>query len=79
MGQLKTAGSYLLVLHNMEQLDEQNEDAIRLLQRAINSHDWTLSRELLHFLRFIDESGASLKQALEEVGLLGADPQQAVG
>ncbi|KIK10440.1 hypothetical protein PISMIDRAFT_65792, partial [Pisolithus microcarpus 441] len=25
-GRLKTAGSYLLILHNLEQLDESNED-----------------------------------------------------
>jgi hypothetical protein len=66
---LKTAGSYLLVLHNLEQLDWRNEDAVRLLQRAIGASDWTLSRELLHFLRSIDETGESLKHALREVGL----------
>lgn len=69
LNRLKTAGSYLLVLHNLEQLDQQHEDAIRLLQRAMQSSDWTLSRELLHFLRSIDESGASLSHALQEVGL----------
>lgn len=68
--QLKTAGSYLLVLHNLEQLDEQHEDAIRLLQRAIDASDWTLSRELLYFLRSIDESGACLGHAMQEVGLV---------
>jgi len=70
MNQLKTAGSYLLVLHNLEQLDERNEDAIRLLQRAIDASDWTLSRELLHFLRSIDESGTCLEHAMREVGLI---------
>lgn len=73
MNQLKTAGSYLLVLHNLEQLDEQNEDAIRLLQRAIDASDWTLSRELLHFLRSIDESGACLEHAMREVRLVDVD------
>ncbi|KAF8321799.1 RIC1-domain-containing protein [Clavulina sp. PMI_390] len=76
MGQLKTAGSYLLVLHNLEQLDEQHEDAIRLLRQAINKEDWTLSRELLQFLRSIDESGESLRKALKEVGLLESEVEK---
>lgn len=69
MNMLKTAGSYLLVLHNLQQLDQQNEDAVRLLQRAINARDWTLCRELLHFLRSIDDTGECLAHALREVGL----------
>ncbi|KIK71385.1 hypothetical protein GYMLUDRAFT_331920 [Collybiopsis luxurians FD-317 M1] len=66
---LKTAGSYLLVLHNLEQLDEKNVDAIRLLKSAMEGKDWQLCRELLRFLRSIDESGAALKDALTQTGL----------
>jgi len=66
---LKTAGSYLLVLHNLEQLDEKNVDAIRLLKIAMESKDWQLCRELLRFLRSIDDSGAALRDALAQTGL----------
>ncbi|KAG7099576.1 hypothetical protein E1B28_001406 [Marasmius oreades] len=70
-GRLKTAGSYLLVLHNMEQLDENNDDAIRLLNSAVDAKDWQLCREILRFLRSIDESGAALRHALTETNLDG--------
>ncbi|KAF9270574.1 RIC1-domain-containing protein [Marasmius fiardii PR-910] len=70
-GRLKTAGSYLLVLHNMEQLDGKNADAIRLLNSAINAEDWQLCREILRFLRSIDESGVALRHALSETNLDG--------
>ncbi|KZT22140.1 RIC1-domain-containing protein [Neolentinus lepideus HHB14362 ss-1] len=63
-GRLKTAASYLLVLHNLEQLDESNEDAHRLLKVAMQEEDWQLCRELLRFLRSIDESGLALRDAL---------------
>ncbi|KAJ3801158.1 RIC1-domain-containing protein [Lentinula aff. detonsa] len=67
---LKTAGSYLLVLHNLEQLDEKNVDAIRLLKSAMEEKDWQLCRELLRFLRSIDESGTALRDALAQTGLV---------
>ncbi|KAF8490724.1 RIC1-domain-containing protein [Gautieria morchelliformis] len=67
---LTTAGSYLLVLHNLEQLDEGNDDAIRLLRRAAEVEDWALCRELLRFLRSIDTSGHALRNALSRVEIL---------
>ncbi|KAJ3804988.1 RIC1-domain-containing protein [Lentinula aff. lateritia] len=67
---LKTAGSYLLVLHNLEQLDEKNVDAIRLLKNAMEEEDWQLCRELLRFLRSIDNSGVALRDALAQTGLM---------
>ncbi|GAW09871.1 RIC1-domain-containing protein [Lentinula edodes] len=67
---LKTAGSYLLVLHNLEQLDEKNVDAIRLLKIAMDEEDWQLCRELLRFLRSIDDSGVALRDALAQTGLV---------
>jgi len=67
---LKTAGSYLLVLHNLEQLDENSNDAIRLLQSAINAKDWQLCRELLRFLHSIDDTGAALKKALTKTNVV---------
>ena len=69
MDKLKTAASYLLVLHNLEQL-EDNKGAITLIKRAIKDEDWQLCRELLRFLHSIDNSGSALCEALGEVDLL---------
>ncbi|TFK57640.1 RIC1-domain-containing protein [Heliocybe sulcata] len=68
-GRLKTAASYLLVLHTLEQLDESNEDAHRLLKVAIQEEDWQLCRELIRFLRSIDESGSALQDALAKANI----------
>jgi RAB6A-GEF complex partner protein 1 len=68
---LKTAGSYLLVLHNLEQLDENSNDVIRLLQSAIDANDWQLCRELLRFLHSIDDTGGALRKALTETNVIG--------
>lgn len=70
LDRLKTAGSYLLVLHNLEQLDETNEDAIRLLKKAKDARDWDLCRQLLRFLRSIDDSGNSLRSALTSANIV---------
>lgn len=70
---LKTAGSYLLVLHNLEQLDESNSDGIRLLRRAIAAKDWTLCKELLRFFRSIDDTGNALKTAMKGANLVEDD------
>ncbi|THH29722.1 hypothetical protein EUX98_g4465 [Antrodiella citrinella] len=70
-GRLKTAASYLLVLHNLEQLEGGSSDVVRLLRGAIEVKDWPLCRELLRFLHSIDESGAALRNALKETELLG--------
>ncbi|KAJ7275450.1 RIC1-domain-containing protein [Mycena haematopus] len=67
--QLKTAASYLLVLHNLEQLDEKHNDVIRLLESAVETKDWQLCRELLRFLRSVDDTGTALHNALERVNL----------
>lgn len=58
------------MLHNLEQLDENNEDVIRLLRGAADAKDWQLCRELLRFLRSIDDSGTALRHALIEMSLL---------
>lgn len=67
---LRTAGSYLLVLHNLEQLDENNKDAVRLLNCAVKAQDWQLCRELLRFLHSIDDTGKALRHALSETSLV---------
>lgn len=69
-GRLKTAASYLLVLHNLDQLEGGHRDVVRLLRSAIEAKDWQLCRELLRFLRSIDESGAALRAALTETNLI---------
>ncbi|KAF8482108.1 RIC1-domain-containing protein [Russula ochroleuca] len=63
---LRTAGSYLLVLHSLEQLDTGHCDAFRLLHSAVAAKDWQLCRELLRFLHSMDDSGAVLKEALAQ-------------
>ncbi|KAF8167806.1 RIC1-domain-containing protein [Crassisporium funariophilum] len=72
-GRLKTAGSYLLVLHNLEQLDENSTEAIRLLKKAVDGKDWQLCRELLRFLHSIDDTGEALRHALSQANLNNLD------
>ncbi|KAF9523584.1 RIC1-domain-containing protein [Crepidotus variabilis] len=64
---LKTAGSYLLVLHNLEQLDENSSEAVRLLNSAVEAREWQLCRELLRFLHSIDDTGQALQNVLSKV------------
>ncbi|KAH9050489.1 RIC1-domain-containing protein [Lactarius hengduanensis] len=70
---LRTAGSYLLVLHSLEQLDTGHDDAFRLLRSAVAAKDWQLCRELLRFLHSMDDSGAVLKEALAQPFMPGID------
>lgn len=67
---LKTAASYLLVLHSTEQLDENSDDAVRLLKKAVDAKDWQLCRDVLRFLQSIDDSGQVLQHALTRVGIM---------
>lgn len=64
-GSLKTAGGYLLVLHTFEELSSSSHQLIRLLQRAKNEQAWDLCKELARFLMALDESGDTLREALE--------------
>ena len=68
-GSLKTAGGYLLILHTFEELRSSSEPLVRLLLRAKDEEDWDLCKELARFLAALDESGASLRQALEMINL----------
>lgn len=68
-GSLKTAGGYLLVLHNLEDVDSTSPQVVRLLRAAKAAEDWDLCKELARFLVALDESGATLKEALELVDL----------
>ncbi|KAK5163008.1 hypothetical protein LTR04_002826 [Oleoguttula sp. CCFEE 6159] len=68
-GSLKTAGGYLLVLHTFEELSSSSQQLIRLLLRAKEEQDWELCKELARFLMALDESGATLREAMEMIEL----------
>lgn len=68
-GSLKTAGGYLLILHTFEELTTGSNQSLRLLQRARDEGDWDLCKDLARFLAALDESGATLRDALQKVGL----------
>ncbi|KAK6356524.1 hypothetical protein TWF718_000881 [Orbilia javanica] len=68
-GLLKTAGGYLLILHTMEKLSSSSQDMVRLFSRAVAEEDWDLCKELARFLTALDNSGKTLKEALELVEL----------
>jgi len=68
-GKLKTAGSYLLVLHTLEQLDSNNTEVERLLKTAAEKGEWDLCKELLRFLHSIDDTGEALRHAVVELDL----------
>lgn len=63
-GQLKTAGGYLLVLHTLSEISSTSPQVVRLLRAARAGEDWDLCKELARFLVALDESGATLRQAL---------------
>ena len=68
-GLLKTAGGYLLVLHNFDDLESSSEQCVRLLQRAKEKEDWELCKELARFLMALDASGDTLREALAKIEL----------
>ena len=53
----------------MEQLDETYDDAVRLLTRAIQGQEWAIAKDLLRFLRSIDDSGGTLTSVMKRAGL----------
>lgn len=68
---LKTAGGYLLVLHTLEEAGSTSSDSeqcVRLLQKAKESGDWDLCKELARFLMALDESGNELRKAMQKIG-----------
>jgi len=68
-GNLKTAGGYLLVLHTLDELGSSSQQLLRLLRRARDESDWELCKDLARFLMALDESGDTLRSALEEIDL----------
>lgn len=63
----------MLVLHTFEELSSSSEQLVRLLARAKDEGDWELCKELARFLMALDESGATLVEALEMVDLRRRD------
>ncbi len=68
-GSLKTAGGYLLILHTFDELATASEQSVRLLSKAIHEEDWELCKELARFLAALDESGDTLREAMEMVNI----------
>ncbi|UZJ55318.1 hypothetical protein CBS101457_004638 [Exobasidium rhododendri] len=69
-GNYKTAGSYLLVLHNLETIEASKEYTIRLLVLA-KRHGWNnLCKDLLRFTRSLDDDGKVLRDVVRQSGLL---------
>ena len=57
------------MLHNLEQLDENSSEAVRLLTSAVDAKEWQLCRELLRFLHSVDDTGRTLRNVLSQVEL----------
>ncbi|KAB5580807.1 RIC1-domain-containing protein [Coniochaeta sp. 2T2.1] len=70
-GSLKTAGGYLLILHTFDEMATASEQSVRLLGRAMREGDWELCKELARFLAAMDETGDTLREALDMVGVSG--------
>ncbi|KAK4212819.1 RIC1-domain-containing protein [Rhypophila decipiens] len=66
-GSLKTAGGYLLILHTFDELATASEQSVRLLSRAMREEDWELCKELARFLAALDETGNTLREAMDMV------------
>ncbi|KAI9793319.1 MAG: hypothetical protein M1833_000764 [Piccolia ochrophora] len=70
-GWLKTAGGYLLVLQTFQELGSSSPQVVQLLSEAKEEEDWELCKELARFLMALDETGATLREALQKVDLSG--------
>uniref|UniRef100_V5EY27 RIC1 C-terminal alpha solenoid region domain-containing protein n=2 Tax=Kalmanozyma brasiliensis (strain GHG001) TaxID=1365824 RepID=V5EY27_KALBG len=69
---LRVAGMYLLVLHNLEPLEVSIAHTVQLLRLAVQRHDWSTCHDLLRFVATIDPSGSALRLAVDEAGILTA-------
>lgn len=68
-GSLKTAGGYLIVLHTLDELGSAPEQTQRLLSMAMQEEDWELCKELARFLAAMDDTGTTLREAMEAVNI----------
>ena len=66
---LKTAGGYLIIMQTLEQNEHSSEECVRLLQRAKEVGDWELCKELARFLMALDQSGDTLRAAMENLSV----------
>ena len=66
---LTTAGGYLLVLHTLEQHEQNFENTSRLLKLAYDAHNWDLCKELSRFITATDPTGETLRKTLKEAGI----------
>lgn len=78
-GFLKTAGGYLIVLHTLDETGSAPEHTIRLLSSAMRAQDWELCKELARFLAAMDETGNTLREALDHVKIPGMTPMTQSG
>ncbi|KAE9566940.1 Casein kinase II subunit beta-2 [Colletotrichum fructicola] len=78
-GSLKTAGGYLIILHTLDDLGSASEQTVRLLSRAMKEGDWELCKELARFLAAMDETGDSLREAMEGVNITIRNDQNSSG
>ena len=63
---LTTAGGYLLVLHTLEQHEQNFENTSRLLKLAYDAHNWDLCKELSRFITATDPTGETLRKNLRK-------------
>ncbi|KDN39153.1 RIC1-domain-containing protein [Tilletiaria anomala UBC 951] len=68
--ELRVAASYLLVLHSLESVEESTVMTVRLLRRAASKKKWALCKDLLRFLRSVDDTGDMVRNAIVQAGLL---------
>ncbi|KAI9738573.1 MAG: hypothetical protein M1834_008077 [Cirrosporium novae-zelandiae] len=78
-GSLKTAGGYLIVLHTFEELGSSSQQLIKLLRRAKKAGDWDLCKELARFLIALDETGSTLREALDAVDFSDSSSEDGLG
>ncbi|KAF9869805.1 hypothetical protein CkaCkLH20_12722 [Colletotrichum karsti] len=78
-GSLKTAGGYLIILHTLDELGSASEQTVRLLSRAMKEGDYELCKELARFLAAMDETGGSLREAMEGVNITVRGDQNSSG
>jgi hypothetical protein len=69
LNQLKIAGGYLLVLHNLEKSENTEQNTERLFKIAYDAGDSDLCKELARFLTAIDPSGSTLRKTLDSINL----------
>lgn len=61
----------MLILHTFDEMATASEQSVRLLGRAMREGDWELCKELARFLAALDETGDTLREALDMVGVSG--------